>query len=681
MRSATEAVEIAEAVGSKLAATEARTSLATIERRTRAPEEAARLLESVIEQATRRRRRAPPSCAAGTAWPGCGSSSAICPGPRTGYLAAHQRAIEHRPALGHLRASCRGRWPPPCSTTAGDWDAALRTLDTTGEQPTTIGDGVLRGVRMLIAVGRGQGDGVPDDFAQLRQYFRREGQIPLYAGFAAIELHEQRGDVAGALALIDELVEVLGELWLNPWFLARIQLSARGARPRSPRRRPARRRPSTRELAATGSQLASDGRTSAEKGLPAGRELGREGQAWLARLEAESARLRWLTGQDAPERRRAGRRCGSTRSPSSTTATSCRSPGRGPGSPPRCGPPAAPPRPPSRPSWPAQPPPRCGATPLLDSCAPSAAPPAAPRRRRPGRPAGPHRPRARRARRSSSRAAPTARSRPSSTSARRPSASTSRTSWPSSASAAGPRPRRWPADRGGELVARALIASGRLEARLGRCSSSNRADFACPPPEVKGGRRPASVRPGIPVRPPGRDTGHQGGRATRPVRDNRGSVLRPLAARARKSRRDDRHGRRHHEGNARVRRPLRAPDPALEPEDEALHPHRAQRALHHRPAPDAHLRRPRLRVRQGDRRARRHDPVRRHQEAGPGVDRRAGHPGRHALRQPALAGRHAHQLLRPSTSGCSGSRSSRRCSRAAGTASPPRRSSCSSPAR
>ena len=33
-----------------------------------------------------------------------------------------------------------------------------------------------------------------------------------------------------------------------------------------------------------------------------------------------------------------------------------------------------------------------------------------------------------------------------------------------------------------------------------------------------------------------------------------------------------------------------------------------------------------------------------HQEAGPGGDRRAGDPRRDALRQPALAGRHAHQL-------------------------------------
>ena len=47
------------------------------------------------------------------------------------------------------------------------------------------------------------------------------------------------------------------------------------------------------------------------------------------------------------------------------------------------------------------------------------------------------------------------------------------------------------------------------------------------------------------------------------------------------------HGRRHHEAAARQRRPLRTPDPPLEPEDEAIHLHRAQRHLHHRPAADA----------------------------------------------------------------------------------------------
>ena len=104
------------------------------------------------------------------------------------------------------------------------------------------------------------------------------------------------------------------------------------------------------------------------------------------------------------------------------------------------------------------------------------------------------------------------------------------------------------------------------------------------------------------------------------------------------------HGSRDHAPAPRERRPLRAPDPSLEPEDEALHHDRAQRHLHHRPAAVAGLHRPVLRLHQGDRRQGRHDHVRGHQEAGPGGDRRAGDARRDALRQPALARRHAHQL-------------------------------------
>ena len=53
------------------------------------------------------------------------------------------------------------------------------------------------------------------------------------------------------------------------------------------------------------------------------------------------------------------------------------------------------------------------------------------------------------------------------------------------------------------------------------------------------------------------------------------------------------------------------------------------------------------------------DPLRRHEEAGPGAHRRAGDPRRDALRQPPLARWHAHQLPARSPSGSPASRSSR----------------------
>ncbi|MDT4937244.1 MAG: hypothetical protein QOG80_915, partial [Pseudonocardiales bacterium] len=53
-------------------------------------------------------------------------------------------------------------------------------------------------------------------------------------------------------------------------------------------------------LVEQGGAFYAAGRTSLERGLPLGRKLGDEGVAWVARLEAEWARLRWLCDVDAP---------------------------------------------------------------------------------------------------------------------------------------------------------------------------------------------------------------------------------------------------------------------------------------------------------------------------------------------------------------------------------------------
>ena len=169
----------------------------------------------------------------------------------------------------------------------------------------------------------------------------------------------------------------------------------------------------------------------------------------------------------------------------------------------------------------------------------------------------------------------------------------------------------------------------------------------------------AGGAPSVRTRPERRVGGSQApGRPVRRTTEWRCRVAGPARAPRRRIKERLGHGRRHDEAAARERRALRAPDPPLEPEDEAVHLQRAQRHLHHRPAAVADLHRPRLRVRQGDRRPRRHRHVRRHQAPGAGAGRPAGDPRGHALRQPALARRHAHQLPRPCTSGSSASRSS-----------------------
>jgi DNA-binding NarL/FixJ family response regulator len=122
-----------------------------------------------------------------------------------------------------------------------------------------------------------------------------------------VDLLTSTGDGAAALTVLDDLVAVLSSLWQGEWFLGRIKLSALGvaavaaqvlAGPTRDRTVPPRDRT---VLAGRAVELAEAGRTSAVRGLPTGRRLGVEALAWLSRLDAEAARVRWLTGIDPPE--------------------------------------------------------------------------------------------------------------------------------------------------------------------------------------------------------------------------------------------------------------------------------------------------------------------------------------------------------------------------------------------
>ncbi|MDT4920330.1 MAG: hypothetical protein QOI15_1232 [Pseudonocardiales bacterium] len=295
-RTAREAVEVSEAVGCGTTATDARTTLAQLARRTVDPLEAASLIEAVVEQAreandTTSELRSMYSLA--SLWhEQCELEKA-----QDVFAETHQRAVANGRSWDAFGMHSRAM-KATIQYLRGDWDGALRTLDTTGEHPTMMADAVLRSTAMAVHAGRGEQDalGVVDQF---RSYWNREGRVGLYSVTGALEIYEQQGDAASALALIDELVEALGTLWLDPWFLARIQLSAVGLAVLSAT---AQRAPEAQheQLAADGERLLADGRTSADKGLPRSRQLGREGRAWLARLEAEGARLRWLTGQQPP---------------------------------------------------------------------------------------------------------------------------------------------------------------------------------------------------------------------------------------------------------------------------------------------------------------------------------------------------------------------------------------------
>jgi len=98
--------------------------------------------------------------------------------------------------------------------------------------------------------------------------------------------------------LYDEGVAVLTAIW-HPWFGARIRLAATtiGVIADNLPDAPAKERPA---LVAAAERLAAEGHgVRANYQDPTG-YWGPEGQAWVARLDAERLRVRWLAGADPP---------------------------------------------------------------------------------------------------------------------------------------------------------------------------------------------------------------------------------------------------------------------------------------------------------------------------------------------------------------------------------------------
>src|SRR5450631_28094 len=91
-------------------------------------------------------------------------------------------------------------------------------------------------------------------------------------------------------------------------------------------------------------------------------------------------------------------------------------------------------------------------------------------------------------------------------------------------------------------------------------------------------------------------------------------------------------------------RPFWASNPLLEPEDGSVHFRRTKQDPHHQPREDSASVRTGLGLHQGRCRRRRQNIVRGHQTFGPRCRPKGGRALQHALCEPALAGRHAHQF-------------------------------------
>lgn len=184
------------------------------------------------------------------------------------------------------------------SYVAGDWVSACAVVDVAGESPPPMAEAVLASVSMIVAAGRGDQRGF-DLLPHLRPWWSRDGMTAIWSAGAAIDLYGDSGDLTGAIAVYEEVVAKVSELWRRPAFQARIRLSAvlLGHVGAAATHSVASERAVLMERA---DQLLADATLSAEHGTLRGRERGPEGEAWLARITAEHLRMRWLCAANPP---------------------------------------------------------------------------------------------------------------------------------------------------------------------------------------------------------------------------------------------------------------------------------------------------------------------------------------------------------------------------------------------
>jgi DNA-binding NarL/FixJ family response regulator len=180
--------------------------------------------------------------------------------------------------------------------TLGEWDEAAETARADSMTPSAAAAG-LRSVGLMVRGGRGD-TSVAEDLQGMRKWWSLDVMLPLIGLQPAVEAYRQLDQVADAEKLIAEVSAQLEYVFQTEWYMAKIRFSALGLQLLSHRvvSEPS----AAAELVARGAELLAEGHATAEKGLPPGRVLGVEGIAWLARLEAEWERLRWLADVDPP---------------------------------------------------------------------------------------------------------------------------------------------------------------------------------------------------------------------------------------------------------------------------------------------------------------------------------------------------------------------------------------------
>jgi DNA-binding CsgD family transcriptional regulator/tetratricopeptide (TPR) repeat protein len=213
------------------------------------------------------------------------------------YLAAVERGRSARRPWAPYALDARAM-AGLCAYNLGEWDEALRILDTAGQGPPPTAEALLAATRMTVFAGRGSTNGATL-LAATRPFWNHEGMVALLSGGAAIDLFGDTGDLDAARGVHDETVDTLERLWPLDTIWVRVRLAALllgqcaasvGSRPRTARE----------GLVADGDRYAASARAFWESVQMEG-PAKVEARAWRARVVAEQLRLHWLADVNPPE--------------------------------------------------------------------------------------------------------------------------------------------------------------------------------------------------------------------------------------------------------------------------------------------------------------------------------------------------------------------------------------------
>jgi DNA-binding CsgD family transcriptional regulator len=129
-------------------------------------------------------------------------------------------------------------------------------------------------------------------------FWARDGGVAINASAVEIDAASYRGDPAAAVETYDEVVAVLSRIW-HEWFSARIRIGALtiAAITRAVPQLSAAERATYAERV---DRIHADGHVVLDRYSDPSGHWGPEGRAWMKRLDAETLRVRWLAGIDAP---------------------------------------------------------------------------------------------------------------------------------------------------------------------------------------------------------------------------------------------------------------------------------------------------------------------------------------------------------------------------------------------